>query len=338
METVFKRYFWAIHLVMLLMIAGVSAMAANNVVEGLLSPLSVTSPPPPQKVDSKPSARKPTLASSQDKDKWGKPPEPEKPEGEGEKETEETTEEPNPEDQIAEGEYPISDIPINLTGTMVAGDPQWSMALMIDTSSRASFSAKEGEEILEEGAKIVKIERDRVVVEREGRLEQIELEGDGPPKGAKKRPGLSPRKGPTSIKPKTSPSPAVSSSSRSSGSDKFADLRKGITKVNESQFQVKRDTIKQVLGNPGKFKDGTKPIPNYKGGKINGFKLVGMKPGSVYYDLGIRPGDIITSVNGKPLNGPNAALELVSGVNTLKSVDIEVERNGSTRKLQYNIQ
>lgn len=338
METVFKRYFWAIHLVMLLMVAGVSAMAANNVVEGLLSPLSVTSPPPPQKIDNKPSARQPTLASSQDKDKWGKPPEPEAPEGEGEKDADKEADEPEPEELIAEGEYPVSDAPVNLTGTMVAGDPTWSMALMVDTSSRASFSAQEGDEILEEGAKIVKIERDRVIVEREGRLEQIELESDGPPRGAKKRPSLSPRKGPSSLKPKTSPAPAVSSSSRSSKTDKFAELRKGITKVNESQFQVKRDTIKQVLGNPGKFKDGTKPIPNYKGGKINGFKLVGMKPGSVYYDLGIRPGDIITSVNGKPLNGPNAALELVSGVNTLKKVDIEVERNGSSRKLQYNIQ
>lgn len=336
MESTLKRYFWAIHLVLLVGIAGVLALAAGNVFNGLLSPLAVVSPPPPQKVDSSPAAQDARLAST-DKDKWGKPKEPEPPPVD-EKPAEEEEVEP---EVTPEGEYPVSDLPVTLTGTMVAGDPRWSMALMVDTSSRASFMASEGEAILEEGVKVIKIERDRVLVEREGRLEQIELEGDGAPKAGAgaRRSSLArpPSRSVTGARP-TTPTPTVSKPEVSSPkNDQFADLRKGIEKVNESSFKVSRQTLTDALANPGKFRDGTRPIPNYKGGKVNGFKLVGMKPGSLYYDLGIRPGDIITSVNGKPLDSPNRALELYQQLNNLDKVVLGVERNGQDRSLTFSI-
>ncbi len=341
METYLKRYFWVLHLVLILAAAGFFAVAASNVLDGLISPFAVLSPPPPQKV-AKSNASKvgaSNLAAT-DKERWGKPaPEdPNKPEDENK--PDEAVAEEEPEVQ-PEGEYPVSDLPVSLSGTMVASNSRWSRALLIDNSSRASFSAVEGEAILEEGAKLVKIERDRVVVEREGRLEQIELENPNAGKGGK-RGGASKRntfsRAPkTPALSKTTPKPAAKSAASGGKNDKFSDLRKGIRKLNDNKFEVDRKTIQEVLTNPGKYRDGTRPIPNYKGGKINGFKLVGMKPGSIYYDLGLRPGDVITSINGKPLNGPNAALELVQNIGTISNVRLGIDRNGTQREVSANI-
>ena len=64
-----------------------------------------------------------------------------------------------------------------------------------------------------------------------------------------------------------------------------------------------------------------------------------MKPGSIYYDLGIRPGDVITSVNGKPLTSPNVALDFYSKFNSgqLSNIKLGVERGGKSQTLDFGL-
>jgi general secretion pathway protein C len=232
---------------------------------------------------------------------------------------------------------------VTLTGTMVADNPIWSMALLIDNSSRSSFTAKVNQNILEGDSKLIKIERDRIILEREGQLEQIEINETGNIARAK----------PTTSRGRSLPSkplagslstPRISAKSTPASPKKSggatgaaASLKTGIKKINENQFEVSRKTLNDVIKNPAKFRDGTRPIPNYEGGKVNGFKLVNMKPGSIYYDLGIRPGDVITAVNGKPLDSPNRALELYQKLGSLSNVSLEVQRNGQKRQMSFNI-
>ncbi len=337
MEKILKRYFWVGQLGVIVLTAGLFALAASNVAGGLLSPWAVVVPPPQSPSGIKPQSGQPTLAATNEK-AWGEEPKPVEPAPEPESAPEEATEQVV---EQVEGEYPASDLPVTLTGTMVAGDPSWSMALLIDNSSRASFTARQDESLVEEGARLVKIERDRIVIERAGQLEQIELSEDGQisnarPNAPSNRKGLTnkplpddPLGGPSLSTPKPSAASALKSP--------HEELKQGIKKLNENQFEVSRQTITDAIANPGKFQDGTRPVPNYKGGKVNGFKLVGMKPGSIYYELGIRPGDIITGVNGKPLDSPNRALELFQKLGSLDSVTVDIERNGQAQKKSFTI-
>lgn len=69
-------------------------------------------------------------------------------------------------------------------------------------------------------------------------------------------------------------------------------------------------------------------IPNYRKGKYEGFKLVGVRPGSLYRAIGIRSGDIVRTVNGKDINTPNKAMELYTQLREAKRLTLVIERRG----------
>lgn len=330
MERILKRYFWAIQLGLVLVIALIGALVVNNVITGLISPLMVTKPPSDSAAANAAKEDKRRIASLPTALMVPPPEPPEKPDP-----NEPTDTEPEPEDTtpvIADGEYPLSDINVNLNGTLVAKDPRWSTAILIDLASRGSFFVAIGDKILDTGAKVVQIDRDRIVVDREGGArEQIDLEADGPPKGGAKAPAR-----PSPAKPISKPEPKKATPPKN---DKFSKLRAGINKKNENEFTVSRNVLNEVIANPGKYRDGTKPIPHYENGKPAGFKLTRMRPGSIYNDLGLQANDVISSVNGKPLTGVNVLLDFYQKFNSgnLDGVTLEVKRRGQTVKKTYNV-
>lgn len=68
-----------------------------------------------------------------------------------------------------------------------------------------------------------------------------------------------------------------------------------------------------------------------------GFKMVSLEKGSVYEKLGLQKGDIIKTINGKPINNPQDAMDLTTLMKTADKIEIELVRDGSTRKLTYQI-
>jgi general secretion pathway protein C len=335
MEQLLKQYFWVIQVAGVGAIAILAALAFSNVGSALLAPLTVTAPPAPSVGDDKANkgAGKGRLTNLDNarfapKPKADEAP-PENPDGEVE-----------PPPVLDSDDYPVSDLKVQLTGTMVSDDDRWSMALLYDQASRASFRAKVGESFLDT-VKVVKIERDRIIVDREGKLEQIELGGEpgkGGPPGA--RPSLASKPLTTSLsKPAWSPSGAAKKAvaAPAAKNDKFAELRKGITKNSETNYEVSRATLNKALKNPGKFKDGTRPIPKYEKGKLTGFELTRMSGGSIFSELGMRNGDVITSINGKKIRGPNDALGMYKKLNTAKEIQIGYKRGGVERENSYKI-
>ncbi|MEL6179241.1 MAG: type II secretion system protein N, partial [Myxococcota bacterium] len=268
MDMVAKRYFWVFQLGTVLAVALLGAMTVNNVISGALSPLLVTAPPSQAKVDPGAKTSKTNTLSKLDDTSWRPPPKPPETSDSSKEEPEEQepTEEVIP---LGEGEYPLSDLNVKLNGTLVAANPRWSMAMLYDNGSRASFFVSTGESFLE--VEVRKIERDRIVIEREGRLEQIDMENDGTKKPTSRslsRPSRTPFGGKSPpAKAPAKPEPKEVSKVN----DKFSKLREGITKKGDSSFTIDRKVIKEVLSNPSKYRDGTKPVPNYVGGKPNGF-------------------------------------------------------------------
>lgn len=340
MENMLKKYFWVLQLALVLLIALLAALSVTNLISARVAPLLVSAPPAPKAQDDGPvgdadPARK---LANLDTSAWKPEPRPEDPRPE--EPVEEPVEEPAP--AFAEGEYPLSELDVTLTGTTVATSSQWSMAMVIDRKSSGTLLLQEGDRIIDD-AELVKIERDRIVIRRNGQLEQIDLESEG--KAAAKNPArYTPPKRATptplgSSKP-INLSDAGSAPAAKGGNDKFADIKKGIEKVKDNEYAVDRNVLSQVLTNPDKFKDGTQVRPNYKNGKPNGFRLSGMKAGSPLYDIGLRPGDVITAVNGTNLDSPNKALQLyqkMGNLNGLNNVTVTVERGGKSQNLSYKL-
>jgi membrane-associated protease RseP (regulator of RpoE activity) len=67
-------------------------------------------------------------------------------------------------------------------------------------------------------------------------------------------------------------------------------------------------------------------VPAFRDGVAVGFKLFSIRPDSIYAELGIQNGDIVTSINDLDLNSPEKALEIYSKLKGARRFDIGIER------------
>ncbi len=78
-------------------------------------------------------------------------------------------------------------------------------------------------------------------------------------------------------------------------------------------------------------------VPRYRDGKCTGFRVMGIVPGSLLEQLGLRSGDVVLAVNGEEIDSSNKALLLVDAMQTKARVTVLVERSGELLSLRYRI-
>ncbi|MFH1532498.1 MAG: type II secretion system protein GspC [Pseudomonadota bacterium] len=114
----------------------------------------------------------------------------------------------------------------------------------------------------------------------------------------------------------------------------------GVTKVNEFEYHIDRGLLDEKLQDLGALGREARVIPNYdrESGSYKGFKLIGVRPNSLYRNIGIRSGDVILQVNGEEMNSPSKALELFTKLQTSNEISLDIKRRGKVETLQYKIQ
>ncbi|MBV70995.1 MAG: hypothetical protein CMH52_06545 [Myxococcales bacterium] len=78
-------------------------------------------------------------------------------------------------------------------------------------------------------------------------------------------------------------------------------------------------------------------LPQNRAGKPAGFKLLGVRRDGVWYQLGLRSGDIVQTVNGIELNGIENGLKIVANLKTATQVTVVLERRRHTRTFTYRL-
>lgn len=68
-----------------------------------------------------------------------------------------------------------------------------------------------------------------------------------------------------------------------------------------------------------------------------GFRLTRIDPGSLYETVGLREGDLLKSINGRPVRDPADLKELPGILERDKKVEIKVERGTRRVTLRYAI-
>ncbi len=237
-----------------------------------------------------------------------------------------------------------SDLNVKLLGAMVAANPDYSVALVQDPSSKTTYVAGVGE-FIGPDAEVLEIYRDRVIIRRKGRLEFIKLDStlQGNPSGT--RTLASAGAAPTNVnldngtlRGKT---PNVDPPSKSAEEAIEAVKRKnteGVEKVSEGKYKLERSAIEDQLNDPKELAKQARIIPNYSDGKRAGIKLVGVTPGGVFGKIGIQSGDIVHSISGEKVTSQNKAFELLDGMRKANNVQIEIERGGKRQTIEYSIQ
>ncbi len=79
--------------------------------------------------------------------------------------------------------------------------------------------------------------------------------------------------------------------------------------------------------------------PVFNQGKLSGYRIFpgGGKGGSVFTQLGLKPGDLITAVNGTALDDAGRAMEVLQTLSSSGSATITVSRNGQSQEVNLNM-
>jgi general secretion pathway protein C len=171
-----------------------------------------------------------------------------------------------------------------------------------------------------QSAKILTIERERVIILNNNRREYI----DGTPGDGTAVAMAMPMVASAPIAKNDAPPPALG-------------LGSTIKQNGENDYEVPRAEIDKTLSNLNDVAMQARIVPAFKDGAAQGFKLFSIRPDSIYSKIGIQNGDVIKRINGFDLNSPEKALEIYSKLKESSRIDIEVERNGASVRKTYNV-
>ncbi len=308
MELLFKRHFWVVHLLFIFAAAFFVTKTVNAFVESRIIPL----PTGGAKATTKPKVVEPVPQLNVDRlAKLTGLPVP-KPEVE--------VREPVPAAADLNAAPVKSGLRVKLLGTLVSEDsPKWSIASIQDVATLKSDTYMVDDVV--QGAKVLEIERLRVIVLNNNRREYIDgTPGDG-----------------NSV---VAPPPVVASAPVRPGNDGAPPstvLGAGVKQLSENDYEIPRDEINKTLSNLNDVAMQARIVPAFKDGVAQGFKLFSIRPDSIYTKIGIQNGDVIKRINGLDMNSPEKALEIYSKLKDSSRIDIEVERNGAAVRKTYNV-
>jgi type II secretory pathway component PulC len=126
--------------------------------------------------------------------------------------------------------------------------------------------------------------------------------------------------------PTKSPAPTVATV-RTSGTDVAANA-------------LRRSRVREVLAaGPGAFLQhlALEDNPVLVGGKFHGFRIASLRDQAWWGGVDLKPGDVVTSVNGFSIEHPEEALEAFRSLDVSSELRIAYERDGSPRELRYAI-
>ena len=257
---------------------------------------------------------------------------------------------PEPEQKIviieeASEAKPIVDVPqinFKLYGTVILINSSYAW-LGMDTPNNAlifrvndcfSDTLEFSKECTDDKFQLVKIEKKRVAIlanEKETWLdiakegELAALESIAPQAEPKPEPQLPPP--PPTNMPKAEPKKEVVAK---------VETPQPQTDSQQEIFQIQRVWVDEQLANFGQILQDARVIPEIKN-ETTLFKFDWIKEDSMYSRLGLKEGDIILSINDIIIDNISKAMGLLNKLQSEREIELEVEREGQRKLLQYYI-
>lgn len=207
-------------------------------------------------------------------------------------------------------EKPIkSELPYKINGILFGGNSISSLAV-IDSGGHIQ-SYRYGEK-LPQGGKLTGIEKGRILVTNKNCPEYIEL---------------------------IYPTPPLSRDAKSNQNVAGVNYRENGFERSGNNVAVSKQWINNILNNNfAKTLEEAKASPNIVGAQIKGFVLTHISPNSVYSKLGLKNGDIVSSIGGIELNDAARAIQTLNAMRNENNVELQVIRNGKPFTLRVNVQ
>jgi type II secretion system protein C len=206
-------------------------------------------------------------------------------------------------------------LPLALLGTMCAPSPEqdrWSMAIVKDIESRWVGAFVVGGRI--RGARIARIAETRILLERGGRTEYLDLFETG-----------------------ALPTSRSRETNEPSARGIATTLERGIRKRAEGKYEIDRRVLDSALENVQILSHSVRPVPEARGGKMIGFRLYGVASDGVLAKLGLQSGDILSGVNGLELTSAAKVMEAYAKLKSATHLSVALERDGRKATTEYEI-
>ena len=104
------------------------------------------------------------------------------------------------------------------------------------------------------------------------------------------------------------------------------------------QLTLKSDQIESALENLDQLMEQARIRPHIEDGKPSGISITGIKPNTIFRKMRLRNGDIITGVNGDPIETVDDAMKIFGDLTSTPEVQVEIKRRGRKRVLNYKIE
>jgi general secretion pathway protein C len=88
--------------------------------------------------------------------------------------------------------------------------------------------------------------------------------------------------------------------------------------------------------NPGAITEVLRPQPVFANGQQRGYRVYPGRDRQQFTKLGLMPGDLVTAVNGAPLDDPARGMDILQSMNSATDVTVTVERNGQPTQITIN--
>ncbi len=193
---------------------------------------------------------------------------------------------------------PQSTANLVLAGTIATQDPKRGVAIISDGGPAKVYSV--GDNV--GGASLHSVYLDHVILDRGGVLETLLL--------------------PRLLGPGMSAPPVV----RRTGVDP-----RTVAAVDNIRRLVQQDPsiLDQVM----------RTVPSYDNaaGKLRGFRAYPGRNRQIFNKLGLKPGDLVTAINGTPLDDPQRSQDVFNTIQTSDHATVTIERGGQKQEITLNI-
>jgi general secretion pathway protein C len=192
---------------------------------------------------------------------------------------------------------PLSSANLVLAGTIATQDPKHGIAIISDGGPSKVYSV--GDNV--SGASLHSVYLDHVILNRNGTLETLVL-------------------------PRLLAGDRSIASARKMGADP-----RTLAAVNNIRRMVQQD--------PGILDQVMRTVASYDNaaGKLRGFRAYPGRNRAIFNKLGLKPGDLVTAINGQTLDDPQRSQEVFNTIQTSDRVSVTIERGGQKQDITLNI-
>jgi len=192
-----------------------------------------------------------------------------------------------------------TDLKLDLLGT-ITGDKKEAYAVIEDTTTKQQSLFRIGDTI--QNATVKMILREKVVLNVNGKDEILKIE--------KNR----------------------------EGSKTFNSKAAGLATERSQNIAVKRSQMISAVKDVNNLMKQIRIRPNFRNGKPDGLRLTGIRPNSIFYNMGLKSGDVLTGVNGKDIESVDDVFKLYQDLQSSSRVQLQIKRRGQLKTIDYHIE